>query len=419
MLEKTDKKFIVQLLLIILAGIMLVVKIDLIGNFISNFLRLLTPLFVGIILALFLNRPIEYLKIQFRKIPFFNNQRAKIPAIIISFVLFLGVLVGLFLIIVPQLIDSFGEFMVNFDRYSQSFTNIVNQASEWVKQYNIDPNIISNLGDKGLQLIGSIIESLPGMLSSFLSGLVSTIVAFFLGLIISIYILTDKKRLKRQFRRITGAIAPVDKLPRFNHVFMVVQKTFSTYIYTQLTESLILGVLFFIATSIIGFPYPLIVSVLNGLSVLIPIVGAWLGGIAGGIIILFAKPDMIIGYGIFVVLMQLFENNFIYPKRVNHSVGLPQIWVLVAITVGAGLFGIVGAFLAVPIASVLYQILTEKIERKEQKRRLTANEILQEKGKQRIEADSETVTFDNIQKSNINISGCSLNKENNLENTKD
>ena len=392
MLKKNDKKFIISVLLVIFAGLIVVVKIDLIGKISGQFLKLLTPLFVGILLALLLNRPIEFLKKQFRKIPYFNNQKAKIPAIIISYLLFLGAVVGLFLIMIPQLVESFGEFISNFEGYSKTFTKTVNTISNWFEQYKIDPKIISNFGEKGLEKIDSIIDYLPEALSKVVSGVasVATVVAtFFMGLIISIYILVDKKNLKRQFRRTTNALTPVRAQPRLHHVFTVVHRTLSSYVYTQITESFILGVMCFIGLVIFGFPYPLIISVLNGLSVLIPIVGAWIGGLFGALIIIFVEPKMLLGYFVYIVILQQIENNFIYPRRVTDSLNLPQVWVLVAITVGGGLLGITGALIAVPVASIFYQLIDEGVESKEQKRRLEANE-------QRQEAYKRTVIPSNI-----------------------
>ncbi len=389
MLKKSDKKFIIEILLIILAGIVLVVKIDAINGFISSFIKLLSPLFVGIILSLFLNRPIEFFKRQFRRISYFNNDKAKIPAIIVTYLIFLGVLVGLFLIMIPQLIDSFGEFISNFDTYSRTFSNLIKRISDWVTQYNIDPQMISDIGSRGLNLFGSVLERLPGILSGIVSGLFSIVASFLLGLIISVYIMFDKKRVKRQFMRLISALLPTKTHAQFGHVISVVQRNFSTYLYTQITEGLILGFLFFIFTTIFGFQYTLIISVMNGLSVLIPIVGAWLGAIGGSIIVIFAQPDRMATYVILVVVLQIIESNIIYPHRMNDSVGLPQIWVLVSVALGGGLFGVLGAVFAVPVVSCIYKLVSEAINRKEQQRRLDANEKLQEKSRRKQQENSQ------------------------------
>lgn len=378
MLQKSDKKFITRILIFIVLGIIIALKIDSIAKFVSNFLSLLAPLFVAIAIALVLNRPNEFFKRQFRKIPYFNNQKAKIPSIIICYILFLGVIVGLFLIMIPQVMDSFTEFVAQFDNYKSSFNSTINAVSDWVKQFNVDPEIVSNLGDKGLEIIGKAINSLPNILSSFLSKTVSIFSSFFLGLIISIYILSDKKRLKRQFMSVISAITPEKIYAKLNHILNVIQITFANYLYIQLTEGLILGFLYFITMSIFGFPYALIISVFNGLSVLIPIVGAWLGAIGGGVIVLFTKPQSLIIYLVLVVVVQVLENNLIYPHRVKDAVGLPAMWVLVSVAMGGGLFGILGALLAVPTGSIIYQLISEGVDRKTYKKRLLDNEKLQE-----------------------------------------
>ncbi|HHT25237.1 MAG TPA: AI-2E family transporter [Clostridiaceae bacterium] len=374
MLKKDDKKFILMIVVIVIAASAVVSKIDFITAFVGKVISLLAPLLVGFLIALLLNRPIEFFKKQFRKIPYFNNQRAKVPAIILSYLIFIGILVGLVLIMIPQLADSFGEFISNFDRYSVTFTRTVNSFSDWLEQYNIDPGLISNIGDKAKDTIGILVAQLPGVISKLFSGIVSTVASFFLGLIISIYIVADKNNLKRQLNRFCNAVIPHRVQPHLQHVSYVTHEILSSYVYTQITESFILGVMCLVGLVVFGFPYPLIISVMNGLSVLIPIVGAWVGGIFGAIIIIFVKPQMLFGYFILIMVIQQIENNLIYPRRVADSMELPQIWVLVAITVAGGLFGIMGALLAVPVASIIYQLIEDWIELKEQKIRLHINE---------------------------------------------
>ncbi|HHU53310.1 MAG TPA: AI-2E family transporter [Clostridiaceae bacterium] len=389
MLKKDDKKFILMVLGIIIVALIIVAKIDSVTAFISKFFGLLSPLLLGFLIALLLNRPIEIFKKQFRKFPYFNNQKAKVPAIILAYLLFTGILVGLVLIMIPQLVDSFGEFISNFDRYSATFSKTINTISDWLEQYNIDPELISNIGDKAQDAIGNLVAQLPAVISKLFSGVVSTVASFFLGLIISIYIVSDKKNLKRQLSRFSNAITPHKIQPHLQHVSYVTHKILSGYVYTQITESFILGVMCFIGLVIFGFPYPLIISVVNGLSVLIPVVGAWIGGIFGAIIIVFVKPQMLLGYFIFIMVVQQIENNLIYPRRVADSLELPQLWVLIAITVAGGLFGIMGALLAVPIASIIYQLIEDWIELKEQKTRLHINEKSQTVSQEKNEQQSE------------------------------
>lgn len=400
MLKKDDKKFILMILGIVITALVIVAKIDSVTAFIGKFIGLLSPLLVGFLIALLLNRPIEFFKKQFRKFPYFNNQRAKIPAIILSYLLFIGVLVGLVLIMIPQLVDSFGEFISNFDRYSATFTKTVNSFSDWLEQYNIDPELISNIAKKTQDSFGNLIAQLPGTISRLLSGVVSIVASFFLGLIISIYIVADKKNLKRQLSRFSNAVTPRKIQPHLQHISFVTHKILSSYVYTQITESFILGAMCFVGLVIFGFPYPLIISVMNGLSVLIPVVGAWVGGLFGAIIIIFVKPQMLIGYFVFIMVVQQIENNLIYPRRVADSMELPQIWVLVAITVAGGLFGIMGALLAVPVTSIFYQLIVDWLELKEQKIRLHINEKRQsgsqEKNSEQTEAAEPDISEDNI-----------------------
>jgi len=139
------------------------------------------------------------------------------------------------------------------------------------------------------------------------------------------------------------------------------QHTFSSFISGQCLEALILGVLFFIAMSIFKMPYVLLISVFISVTALIPVVGAWLGCFVGVLLILMVNPMQALGFGIMFIVIQQLEGNLIYPHVMGNAIGLPSIWVLLAVVLGDGLLGVLGMLLFIPLTSVVYKLFREKV----------------------------------------------------------
>ena len=146
---------------------------------------------------------------------------------------------------------------------------------------------------------------------------------------------------------------------RFIKVCAMADQTFSNFISGQCLEACILGLLFFIVITIFGIPYALTISIVIAITALVPIVGAFIGCVVGGFLVLVDTPSKLILYIILFICVQQIEGNFIYPYVVGGSVGLPSIWVLVSVMVGGDLFGIVGMLVFVPLSSVVYALAQE------------------------------------------------------------
>jgi len=212
---------------------------------------------------------------------------------------------------------------------------------------------LADLALKGVMFSGSVIGS---AYQSVLSG--------FFTLMFVIYFLLGKERLAAQFKRLMRAYMKPKRVNRILHVASLAQRTFSSFITGQCLEAVILGVMFFIAMSIFRMPYVLLISVLIAVTALIPVVGAWIGCIVGAFLILVSSPMQALGFvGMFLLLQQL-EGNLIYPRVMGNAIGLPGIWVLLAVVLGEGLMGVVGMLLFIPLTSVCYQLLGDAVEEK-------------------------------------------------------
>ena len=191
--------------------------------------------------------------------------------------------------------------------------------------------------------------------------IVSGVSSFLIGFIFAIYILLQKETLSRQMKKVLEAFLPEPVVGRILDITALTERTFSNFLTGQCVEAVILGTMFFVALTLIRLPYGLLIGVLIAFTALIPIFGAFVGLAVGVFLMLMVNPmDALIFTITFFVLQQI-EGNLIYPYVVGNSVGLPSIWVLVAVTVGGSMMGIVGMLIFIPLCSVLYALLRDGV----------------------------------------------------------
>ena len=362
-----DKKLFKSYFLLIFYSILLIVgivKIDLVFSFISKLFSILSPLFIGMALAFILNRPFEFFKKRYGFMCKKNNKPAIITSLLTVYLLLLGTITGIFAILIPQLSSSVNMFYGNLGLYGEQLNSLASDIANFLNFDRFDLTAI-DVFLHDLAALSS--EFLPGtfpLLLNFTTNAVISVVNILLGLILSVYILADKERIKRQFSKIMTAYLPPKILCKTRYVLNISNKTFGSFVLGQLTEALILGVLCFIGMLIIGFHYPLLISVIVAVTSLIPVVGPIIGAIPAIFILLMAEPLQALWFIVFIVLLQQFEGNIIYPRVVGHSIGLPPLWVLIAIIIGGGLMGVLGMLISVPAVSVLYQLLKEDVNKK-------------------------------------------------------
>lgn len=362
-MNKKTFKGIMLLITYFILLVAIVVKIDMVLNFFSKILFIFTPLFIGIAIAFILCRPYEFFFRNYNKL--FNKGKlkklSKPLAILTSYAIFLGIIIGIIIFIIPQLSDSIKLLYSNLGEFGNIIESFILRMNNYFKIDNLD-----------LSRFDATIEKIPDFIGGFLSGLmprifdvsmsfVTMLINIILGLVLSVYLLADKGRLKRQFKDILRAYIPT----RFEHkvlkVARVTNDIFTRFVYGQMTEALILGTLCFTGMLIFGFDYPILISIIIAVSSLIPVVGPIIGLLPALFILLMVDPMQSLWFLVFIIVLQQIEGDFIYPKVVGDSIGLPALWVLVAIVVGGGLFGVLGILLGVPILSVIYRLLKEDV----------------------------------------------------------
>lgn len=184
-----------------------------------------------------------------------------------------------------------------------------------------------------------------------------------IGFVAAVYCLLEKHRLVRNFKRVLFAFCSKERAAYVLHVLQTSEQIFRGFVSGQLVVALLLGVMYFVSMTLFGFPYATVISLMVAVLSLIPILGTFISALIGCFLILVAAPEKIWYFIILYFVLQRVEGDLLYPKIVGKAVGLSELWVLAAVTIGASLGGIAGMIICVPLFSVLYALLAEKVKR--------------------------------------------------------
>ena len=371
-----DKKLFRSLLLLItftVGLIFVVVRLDDLLRLAAALLSNFTPLFVGLAIAFVLTQPCAFFRRHLdRALAGTSLARASVPlAVLLSYLFLFGVIAALVAFVIPQFVGSVGTFLSNLEGYMRQAQIWVDSFMEW---FNVEGQALAGMDqllDRLDQLLrdafSGTIEALSSavpFLLNFTTNLVSIVVTGVLAVVFSIYMLAGKDTLLGQCRRVLKAYLPKPLCDMVLDVTALTAGTFSRFVTGQITEAAILGCLTFLGMLLLRLDYAPLISVLIGVSALVPIVGAYVGAATSALLLLMVSPMKALIFLIFLACLQQFEGNVIYPRVVGTSLGLPGIWVLAAVTVGGGLFDFLGMLLSVPVASILYTLLRRDVHRR-------------------------------------------------------
>lgn len=332
--------------------------------------NILTPLILGCALAYILN--IIVYKIE--SIPVFQRKgtvfsKIKRPfSVLCSIGIILALLALIIQIVIPQLLDAVSVLAKGIpDAISQILSWLSASGKDWpqfekyLNSLNVNwPQLLQKAASHLSSGLTSLFTSTVVILSSISSLIMNLVVAF----IFSIYILSGKERLFHQFQTVAKTYLKPVYYSRLSLVLSTAHDTFTRFIIGQCTEAVIIGLLCAGGMFLLRFPYSSMVGTLVGATALIPVVGAYLGAFIGAFMIFTVSPLQAVGFLIFITILQQLEGNLIYPRVVGSSVGLPGIWVLAAVTIGGGLWGILGMLVAVPVTATLYKLLQKDIQKR-------------------------------------------------------
>lgn len=366
-----DRKTIKKILLIVTFGIVLFLglqNISAVAGVCRAALNLLMPLIIGFCVAFILNVLLKVVEERFfaplnrKNSPLWNRIRRPI-CIILTLGIIVGILFILIFMIVPELKWAFGLLIDNMPRYVEQVKVWIAQAAAFLK---VDASTLTNLEIDWEKLSATVLDYLKrdsGKLVNTTVGITTSIFSaifnFILGVVFSVYILMQKEKLGSQGTRILYAFLPQRWAEKILHICVLSNKLFSRFVTGQCMESVIIGILCFIGMVIFRMPYAPMISVLVGFTALIPIFGAFIGTAIGAFLILMDSPMQAVWFVIFIIVLQQVEGDLIYPRVVGSSVGLPSLWVLLAVTIGGSVWGIMGMLVSVPVCSVLYCLMRE------------------------------------------------------------
>ncbi|EOU1604792.1 AI-2E family transporter [Clostridium perfringens] len=336
-------------------------------NFLYKFLGILKPFIWGIAIAFILNIPVKLIEKNLGNSKFFKGMKRSF-SITLTFLFFILAITLFILFVIPQLLSSISTLMNSIPEYLSQFekfleVNAINNSQSQVMMQNIT-NELLNMWKEILKVTSQIVGTSLGYLLDFTLGITYGVINFFLSLILAIYMLASKEILISQLKLIIYAFVSKNKADRIIELGKMCNEMFSKFILGQCTEALVIGVLCFIGMIILKMPYALLISVVIGVTALIPVFGAFLGTIPSAFIILIMDPIKALWFIIFIIVLQQLEGNLIYPRVVGSSIGLSALWVMFAMIVGGSLFGIIGMLIGIPIFGVVFKILKRVANRK-------------------------------------------------------
>ena len=372
-LDKENLKKIRGLILFTIFVLVALWNYELVFDGIQFVWGVISPFVLGGVIAFIVNIPMRFFEEKL-----FNKAKAKKKkwaeklarplSLAIAILLIIGIIATVVLIVIPEL----GNTLLNLGKTMQDF---IPKAQAWaVQTFEDNQEIakwIADIDFKWNEILAQGIDFLRNGASSVLGStfeaamsIISGVATFVIAFVFSCYVLVQKEKLGEQVKKLMRAFMPED----WNNIFLalgsVVNKSFTNFFTGQCLEAVILGLMFLVTMAIFRLPYALLISVLIAFTALIPIFGAFIGCGVGALLIFMLSPMKALIFIIMFLVLQQIEGNFIYPHVVGSSVGLPSIWVLVAVSVGGSLMGLAGMLIFIPITAVVYTLLRGIVNRR-------------------------------------------------------
>lgn len=333
------------------------------------------PFILGAAIAFILNVPMRRIESSLSYVLKKGSRLLRPVSMALSILLVAGVLFLVMFVVAPQLVRTllglqssipvfFGEVRhwleQLFAENPQILTNMEQIQIDWQQLFNDSLKFLKNGA-------GSMLDTTFSAAISIVNGMS----AFLIGFIFSIYILLQKENLIRQIKKLLAAFLPERTVEGIVRIAALTSRTFSNFFTGQCMEAVILGSMFFIVLVVLRLPYALLIGVLIAFTALIPVFGAFIGWAVGAFLMLIISPMDALLFSVVFFTLQQIEGNMIYPHVVGNSVGLPSIWVLVAVTLGGSMMGVVGMLIFIPLCSVLYTLLRDTVNERLKRRKLS------------------------------------------------
>ena len=370
--KQRSNKEIIWLILLIAAVCLGVLNFSTLIGYIKAFVGMLKPFIIGAAMAFVFNLPLKFIEGKvLNKMPEKYNSIKRTIGIVLSLLFFVALIAFVVVTVIPQMGRTLNQLAQKIPVF---FNNVFAQAEilladnpqalELVNNLEYESMDWNGIFDKAVGFmksgVGSLLTSTVSVAGNLFGSIVNGVIAF----IFSIYILSQKEKLKEQASRVITAYFKEATQKKIFYVWKLVYHNFSKFLTGQCIEAVILGALFVVAMSIFKMPYAFMIGVLIAFTALIPLVGAFIGCFVGAFFIMVDTPIKALWFVIMFLIIQQLEGNLIYPKVVGNSIGLPALWVLVAVTLGSSMFGVIGMLMFIPLFSTVYTLLREDVNRR-------------------------------------------------------
>ena len=350
-------------------------------NIWKSILDIVSPFVLGGALAFILNVPMRAFERWLKGIK--KDGWRRCLAMLMTFAAIGLVLFGVFRLLIPQLVETFNSLVPKlvefFSRMEQQFRAFLAKNPEMLDWFYANTGLENvNWGDliqKAATVLSNSLSVIASGAFSAVGSVTGAIVNVFIGIVFALYCLGCKEKLVRQGKKLLYAFLPERISDEALRILRLTNSTFSGFISGQCLEAVILGCLFAVAMAIFRMPYISLISVLIGVTALVPLVGGFVGCFFGAFFILVSDPVQALIFVIMFLVIQQIEGNLIYPKVVGNSIGLPGMWVLVAVTVGGELMGVAGMLVMIPVTSVVYALLREVTNKRLEQRNIAPEKL--------------------------------------------
>lgn len=342
-------------------------NINLLKASINDFIRTLQPFIIGGSLSYLLNFILRFYEDKILSHDFFKKLKKSCKRAVGLLLTYItaSIITYLFIqFVLPQLLESIIGLVNNIPEYLNKLTRTTNNIFD---NLNLQPEYINLITDKfgeAVTYIITMISNLIPVIGNFVVGATASILNIIIGIVVSIYILIDKEKFMALGKKITYALCSEEKAKFVLRLANQSNMTFSKFIGGKILDSFIIGVLTFFILTIFKMPYVLLISVIVGVTNIIPFFGPFIGGIPAAIIILFVSPTQALWFIIIIIVIQQIDGNIIGPKILGDSIGISAFWILFSLLVAAKFMGFVGMIIGVPLFAIFYSIIKEIIEEK-------------------------------------------------------
>ena len=368
--------------LMFVLGTILLVRI--VGSFnntvklLGQALQVIAPFLVGAFIAFILYPLVRFFYRNLFKntLHMKSDKLSKWLSILVTYVIAIGVIAILMVFILPQLYTSITDIVDRLPVWYNNLTTIVDNfenrhADLGFIDYNLINEHLTSLYPKIISYLTDTLANLLPYVVNTSMAIVKGVVNLIISIMVSVYMISDHKNIFYQFKKLLYAVFPKQAADTARTICRESTNIFLKFMYGKAIDSVIIGIICFVCMNIFKFPYTVLISVIVGITNMIPYFGPYIGGVLGGIIIVIVNPVQVIFFAVMILVIQQFDGLFLGPKILGESTGLKPLWVIFAIVVGGAMFGVLGMFLGVPTMAVICYILNIVVEHFLKKRNIT------------------------------------------------